>query len=357
MHSLDDLSQSVAGAVNQIVSGVPPSRVRAPPIPVRAEFDARELARWHIDRRALPPGAELRFVPVSMLRRQRPALIAVGVSALAILTLLVAVALERRRRHRADLAQSAMSVMAGALAHELGQPITAQHLNATAALALLRNGQLDAKHAHALLTDIATAAGRASDIASAIRQLLQTKELRREPVALDALVMRTSPRVTAAVGHDAARVELDLSSAFVLGDAVLLQQVVFNLLLNAHEAVERNGAEQGHITVRTGRDGQTAARLEVIDNGPGIVEDAEHRVFEPFVTSKPKGLGLGLSLCRLIVEAHGGTLVSEPSPTRGARLVARFPIAPAAGAERTQSVSGATTDIHDASSAKAQLRG
>jgi signal transduction histidine kinase len=228
-----------------------------------------------------------------------------------------------------DDAQSSMNVMAGVLVHELGQPITTQHLDATVALKLLESGRLDPEQAHIILTSIATAAGRASDIATAIRQLLQTRALRREPVALDALVARMVSRVFAdADSGGGTRLEVAVAHETVLGDAVLLQQVIFNLLLNAREAIERVNDGRGVVAIRSERDGPSMVRLDVIDNGPGIAPDVEDRVFEPFFSSKQGGLGVGLSLCRLIVESHGGTLTIERGIEDGARFVARLPIVP-----------------------------
>jgi C4-dicarboxylate-specific signal transduction histidine kinase len=222
-----------------------------------------------------------------------------------------------------------MNVMAGVLVHELGQPITTQHLDATVALKLLESGRLDPEQAHVILTSIATAAGRASDIATAIRQLLQTRALRREPVALDALVARMVSRVFADTDTGGGtRLEVAVAHETVLGDAILLQQVIFNLLLNAREAIERVKERRGVVAIRSDRDGPSMVRLEVIDNGPGIAPDVEDRVFEPFFTSKQGGLGIGLSLCRLIVESHGGTLEVGRGIEGGARFVARLPIVP-----------------------------
>ena len=127
------------------------------------------------------------------------------------------------------------------------------------------------------------------------------------------------------------RVELDVTPETVLGDEVLLEQVVFNLLLNAREAVQRIAPVPGVITIRLARDGDTAVRLEIIDNGPGMTAEAKDRAFDLLFTTKPQGLGLGLSLCRSIVEAHGGTITIERFSERGARFVTRLPTAPASG--------------------------
>jgi signal transduction histidine kinase len=120
--------------------------------------------------------------------------------------------------------------------------------------------------------------------------------------------------------------ELEADLPAVDGDTVQLQQVVLNLLLNAVEAVSENLSPPGLVTVRTAAEaeGRTVS-LGVVDTGPGIDPETAQRLFEVFFTTKPQGLGLGLSICRSIAEAHGGVLSFSATPGKGAEFWLRLP--------------------------------
>src|SRR3954465_10250259 len=102
---------------------------------------------------------------------------------------------------------------------------------------------------------------------------------------------------------------------FVLGDKTQLQQVVFNLVRNAVEAMQES--EQRELLLATASSGNNMVEVSIADTGPGIDEEIRSQLFEPFVTTKRNGMGIGLSLCRTIIEAHGGQLWAEPSPNGG----------------------------------------
>ena len=123
----------------------------------------------------------------------------------------------------------------------------------------------------------------------------------------------------------------------MLADSVQIQQVVLNLVRNAVEAME--GIERRELTIATrGIDGENLAEVQVVDSGPGIARDIADRLFQPFVTTKKTGMGLGLSICREIVEAHHGRLVAAPNPSGG--TVFRLTLPVSAEAERSQEAAG-----------------
>jgi signal transduction histidine kinase len=118
---------------------------------------------------------------------------------------------------------------------------------------------------------------------------------------------------------------------------VQLQQVVLNLVINAMEALCQNQFPQRLVTVKTGRDGEGRVSLWVSDTGAGVDQKTLERIFEPFFTNKPQGLGLGLSISRSIIEAHGGSLIVASSPEKGATFCCRLP---AVSAETPQQATG-----------------
>jgi two-component system sensor kinase FixL len=126
-------------------------------------------------------------------------------------------------------------------------------------------------------------------------------------------------------------VHLDLASDLraVKGDSVQLQQVILNLMLNAFSAMSGTGLDGGgRLVVRTTSIDKVSVLVEVEDSGPGIAADKLESVFHPFVTSKPEGLGLGLSICRSIIERHGGRIWAANHPDRGATFSITLPAAP-----------------------------
>jgi len=148
-------------------------------------------------------------------------------------------------------------------------------------------------------------------------------------VDLDAVVETVRKFLGPELGRRRVRFEVELAGALptVLGDGVQLQQVLVNLLMNGIDAMERIPATERLLRVRTSSDRERDVRLEVSDSGPGLEPEARARLFEPFFTTKSSGLGMGLAICRSIVEAHGGHIEmlrrDPPGTTVRIRLPAR----------------------------------
>jgi signal transduction histidine kinase len=126
----------------------------------------------------------------------------------------------------------------------------------------------------------------------------------------------------------AVSVRMELSSQLprIFGDRIQLQQVVINLIINAVEAMEGIVDRPRELAIRSGADGNGAVLVTVMDRGAGICEDAIDRMFTPFFTTKSGGMGMGLSICRSIVEAHGGRLSASPNQGRGATFQIKLPL-------------------------------
>lgn len=235
-----------------------------------------------------------------------------------------------RKRAEAELAQvsrvSNMGELAASIAHELNQPLSAIIANAQAARHLLESDPPDLLETIDALADIVSDGERAGAVISQMRGLLESGEHAEESVRLDALAVEVGEMLRSeAIGHGASLtvvVEADLPS--IVGDATQLKQVLLNLVLNALEAgTQVNG--EGHAVTVTASSSAGELELTVSDNGPGLPEGRVEDLFAPFKSTKPGGLGVGLSISRTIVEAHGGRLLAMNIPQGGARFVVRLP--------------------------------
>jgi len=220
--------------------------------------------------------------------------------------------------------------LSGAFAHELKQPLTSILGNAEAALSLLQKGQPDAVELSEILRDIVQDDERATQVIQRLRALLGKGETQHLPVELNEVV-RESLELTHSefiTRNVLATLDLDQSLPTVLADRVQMQQVVLNLLMNACEAMVATPLGRRQVTVSTRFIAHSeAAEISVQDNGPGIAPGDTDRIFQPFVTTKTHGLGLGLAICRSVAEAHHGVLWAENAPEGGAIFHIKIPIA------------------------------
>lgn len=216
--------------------------------------------------------------------------------------------------------------MAAGLAHELNQPLTAIHLEATAALELHEFQTPDAT-LNAMKT-IADQSQRAGDIVRRMRTYAHRREPHREDTDMRLLVRD----VLALLDHDLrlgaiqTRLEFDDTTPPVRVDRIGMQQVLVNLIRNAIEAMNQPSSPERMLTIRIERQ-PTRLRVVVADSGPGVDPAIADRLFHPFHSTKTSGLGLGLSICESLVEAHGGRIATLPS-SRGAVFFFEMPFAP-----------------------------
>lgn len=216
--------------------------------------------------------------------------------------------------------------LAASLAHEVNQPLTAIVANAEAAQHVLASTAPEQTDAQEMLGDIVTQGLRASEVVQGLREFLRSGHPERTAVDLSAVARDMLPLLRRELDHHGVSLALDLAPDLpaVQGRRVQLGQVLANLVMNACEALEGASGER-RLTIRTrARDGHVD--LEVADTGPGVPREIAERVFEPFVTTKPKGLGMGLAICRSIAEAHRGRLSIETAPEGGARCVLSLPV-------------------------------
>jgi C4-dicarboxylate-specific signal transduction histidine kinase len=230
---------------------------------------------------------------------------------------------EEQRRELSHLARVAMlGELSGALAHELRQPLASILSNAEAAKLLLRREPLDAAEVAAILQDIVGEDRRAGQVIERLRALLRRGETRLQPVDSGELLGEVlelarmelrSRRVVATVS-----VERDLPPVVV--DRVQVQQVLLNLVLNGCDAMSATPQTERRLLLTARRAGPAEVHLSIRDSGSGIPSAMVQRMFDAFVTTKPQGLGLGLSISRTIISAHGGRLWAENNEGPGATV-------------------------------------
>ena len=222
---------------------------------------------------------------------------------------------------------SVMGQMASTIAHELNQPLTAVVNYLEAARHLLARGPQSAERAGELMGRAVAQAERAGEVIRRLRQFVSKGKTERRTENLNKLVQEALALALVGVQQSGVRVTLNLAEAEmpVVVDRVQIQQVVLNLVRNAIEAME--SAQRRELTIGTRvLAADAAVEVEVADSGPGISPEIAERLFEPFVTTKPAGMGLGLSICREIVEAHQGRLSVAAASPGGAVFTLSLPL-------------------------------
>ena len=213
-----------------------------------------------------------------------------------------------------------MGELTASLAHELNQPLEAIAANAVAVGYCLDGESANSDEARAALADISDEARRAGQVIRRMRALLEKGEQERSPLHMNGLV----EEVVALLQNEAIlrntlfELDLDPELSLVEGDRIQLQQVLMNLLLNSIDATQGDSVSSRRVTIRTCNRGDEETEVVVLDEGVGLEPSIAETMFDPFVTTKPNGLGMGLSISRSIIEAHSGRLWAEQNPDGGA---------------------------------------
>lgn len=239
---------------------------------------------------------------------------------------------DAQRRQLTHLSRIAMlGELTGALAHELCQPLTAVRANAQAARHYLERDPPDVPELRVTLDDIIKDNERAGAVIDRLRTMLRKESIALQPVDMNEIVREVVDLAHSEILSRRVTLTCRLAPEIrpVLGDRVQLQQVVLNLVLNACDAMCETDAAKRHLALATEMtDG--FVELVVSDCGPGIPEGQLERVFEPFVTSREQGLGLGLAISRSIVTAHSGSIRAEHNVAGGATFRCVLPVADSA---------------------------
>jgi signal transduction histidine kinase len=239
---------------------------------------------------------------------------------------------EELRQAQADLAHASrvntMGELTAALAHEVNQPITAAVTNANACLRFLSGEAPDLEEAREAVTAIVRAGERAAQIVSRTRDLFKKRVPQPQSLDLDDVVRGTLVLLESEARRHCVSISTRLAagSSAVMGDRVQLQQVIMNLIMNSIDAMKDvEGPRELAIGSRTTDEGRI--EVSISDTGVGLPPQAADRIFDRFFTTKADGTGMGLSISRSIVEAHGGRLWAQPNPPRGTTFQFALPVA------------------------------
>jgi signal transduction histidine kinase len=331
--SIDELARHTTDAAVRLLNGAPAATVRVPPQPPgQPIFDRRELERWGIPESRLPSGSVVRYRNPGVWREYRGTILsAAGTLAIQAL-LIIGLLFERRARQRAEIdsrrnlalaadvsRRETMSALSHSIAHEVGQPVSSMIQNAEALQKMITAGRATPDTVREILSDIQAEGVLATQIIERHRAMLRSHQLQKKPIDLHAVVRESLALVAHDMSERQIAVDADLSSnpCVVSGDQVLLQQVLVILVKNAMDAMAEMPPPRRRVTITSE---VTAADVQVTvrDTGSGLPADIIGTLFTPFVTTKSHGLGIGLTIARTIVHAHGGTIEAHNNPEGGA---------------------------------------
>ena len=341
--SVSSIGQQAASAAVRILGGEAPRDIVMPAIKQGTpKFDWRELQRWNISESRLPTGSEIYFrlpSPWEQYRWQITAGLAALLLQAAIISWLV---IEHRRRHFAEGEADSRrrevvrlnrittaNVLSSSIAHELNQPLGAILSNTEAAQMLLKVDPPDLAQIGEILTDIIRDEQRAGEIILGLGKMLNERKA-ADVKALD--LNETVPELVRIVTPEVVKREITLRTVLapealpVRADPIHVQQVIINLVMNGMDAMEGEPAPR-NLTIRTHRHAKSdVAEVSISDSGTGIRGENLAHIFDPFVTTKAQGTGLGLPIARTIVESYGGTIWAE-NRQRGAVFCFTLPLA------------------------------
>jgi signal transduction histidine kinase len=333
MDSFEGIGEAAADLAIQILDGRDPASLPSQSkVEHRFVVDARQLQRWGMSRASLPSGTLVLFKGLSLWEQHQWQIVLVAVGLLGQSLLIAGLFHQRRRRRLAEiearhrmveLAHMNRSVTAGemtaSIAHEINQPLAAIVTSGNAGLRWLANRTPNLEAAVAAFRRIVADGHRASRLIETVRAMF--KKDAQEKVLLD--INELLDEVLGLMRFELDRQQVSATRVLtdglphVLADRIQLQQVVLNLMLNAVEAMSSVPGGARLLQVRSEPNEAGDVIVAIKDSGPGIDPDSINRIFEPFYTTKANGMGMGLPICRSIVEAHDGRLSVAPGKPCG----------------------------------------
>ena len=319
-----DSGRQAAAVAIRILGGEKPGEIRTPLVQFASPvFDWREMQRWGISESRLPPGSEILFRNPTAWDQYKWHIMLAAAIILVQTALIVGLIYERRRRTAAEadslrrvneLARmnriATVSELSASIAHELKQPLATIAAYGNAGLRWLARQVPDVDEVRANLQGTIDAANRASVVIDELRAMFRKDNSRQTLVDVNRLLLDTLSLTNHEIQAKNISVQTELfedSTALVLADQVQLQQVILNLIVNAIEAMNFM-PDARELRITSGLHDADGVLITVEDSGPGIAPENLDKVFDTFFTTKPTGMGMGLSICRSIIEAHGGRL-------------------------------------------------
>jgi signal transduction histidine kinase len=348
MDSFELMGVGAADMALEILAGKDPKTV-TPRRSLSRKFqvDARQLLRWNVSERNLPKDTVVSFAQPTVWEEHRNLVLATIFVILLQASLITALLFQIIRRRRAEAASrtalsdlarvsrlTTIGEMTASIAHEINQPLGAIVTNGEAGLRWLGNVAPDLEEVRAALTRIVGSGHRASQVITRIRAMLKKEAGTRTTLDLNDLVEEVLVFVRGEINDHGIVLNTQLDEALpkVFADRIQLQQVVLNLVLNGIDAMASLSGRERLLKLRLEQAGDSIVTLRVEDVGTGIAGDIKDRIFDAFFTTKAHGMGLGLSICRSIIVAHGGQLLVSAGHPFGTVFQVELPVHQASAA-------------------------
>jgi signal transduction histidine kinase len=324
-----DSSRQTAAVAVRILGGEKPGEIKTPPVQFAGPvFDWREMRRWGISESRLPAGSEIRFRPATAWEQYRWQVLIIAAVILTQTLLIMGLLYEHQRRRRAEVQSmqrmtelahlnrvATAGELSASIAHEVKQPLAAVVAQSSAALRWLAHATPDLDEARAALKKITFAGNRASEIVDNLRSMFRKESGARRPLDINGLITN----VIGLTSHEAQKHDILVHTTFfdapkpqTLGDQAQLEQVFLNLVMNAIEAMNSSKSDHRVLELKTSVNEGHEVLVTIADSGPGVDAENLEKIFDAFFTTKADGMGMGLSICRSIIESHGGRLWALP---------------------------------------------
>jgi two-component system sensor kinase FixL len=210
---------------------------------------------------------------------------------------------------------STMEEMASGMAHEISQPLAAVVNYTQGCVRYLQKDHHDATQVMEIMNKAVAQAERAGEVIHRLKNFFCKGQLVKTPCKINSLIRETVTLIRTDINRSKTKIEFELAKdiQMISADRIQVQQVILNLVQNAMEAMHETDPRHRKIQIQTKASSQKAIEITVIDSGPGFTKEMAHKVFEPFFTTKANGRGMGLAICRSIIEAHGGQFTINPN--------------------------------------------
>ena len=320
-----DSSRQTAAVAARILNGEKAGEIRVPPVQFASPmFDWREMQRWGIGENRLPPGSQIYFRDPTLWSQYRWLLILIASVILTEAALIIGLLYEHRRRRVAEVQSfQRMSELAhlnrlatagelsASIAHEVKQPLAAMVAQSGAAMRWLAQKTPNLAEARAALGKIQVAGDRASQVVENLRSMFRKESSERRPLDVNSLIENVLGLTRREAQKHGVEVQVSLFEGPMpetSGDQAQLEQVFLNLIMNAIEAMGSSTSGVRTLEIKSAASDTGDVLVTVADSGPGVPVEKFDKIFDAFFTTKPEGMGMGLSICRSIVDAHGGRL-------------------------------------------------
>ncbi|MBX7110123.1 MAG: hypothetical protein K1X61_15845 [Chitinophagales bacterium] len=339
------LGEEIGRVANEMMNGKPISEITVDEKSnYQYMYDWKELNRWHLtDSKAIPSGSLFYNKETSFFELYKWYLF--GTLLFVVTQMMLIIYLYRTNKRQRALNKkmqvtermhrelehtdrlSKMSILTASLSHELFQPLAAIRFTAQAGKQFLLNDKLDANKATQLFEHILEDESRATKLIRSVKSLMKSEPMGKENVSLNALIDETLDlvRTEAERAGISIDVELETEITVVLGDKIQLQQVLMNFIRNAFTAMAESESRNKNLRIVL-KVMQDEAVVSVTDSGPGLAAAVKEKLFKPFVTTKKEGFGIGLALCKSLIEKHNGKIMFENIPSGGAMFAFSLPV-------------------------------